>query len=410
VVSVTLHRARHVVPMDGPVLENAAVAVARGLIREVGRFSELKHHWRGPVLDHGEVAILPCLVNAHVHLEFSALKNRVPPQSDFPAWLSATLAAYDSLTPYEVEGGLEVGLRELWRFGTGLVGEVSNTGLSLEALKESGLDYHYFFECLGFHLDGEGPLAGDFPIFLTETALNDPYFSAAAHAPYSVSPRLFRRVAAWNRRRGRLMAVHLAESAEEVEFLHTGGGFFRELLMARGRWRNGFQPPGLSPVAYLDSLGVLGPDTLAVHCVQVSEEDVATLARRGVGVILCPRSNRRTGAGRAPLPLFRAAGIPLALGTDSLASAEDYNLFRDLLLLHEDFPEVPVEELLSLATLAGARALRREGELGSLTPGKQAALLAVYPERRRSFWEGLLLGGAAGNLEWLATADDEVEA
>lgn len=409
-VSVTLHRARQVVPVDRPVIDDGAVAVARGIIREVGRFADLQHRWRGPVLDHGEVAILPCLVNAHVHLEFSALKNRIPPQPDFPSWLTATLTAADRLSPYEREGGLEMGLRELWRFGIGLVGEVSNTGLSLEALRESGLDYHYFYECLGFHLQDEGPLARDFPIFLTEAALNDPHFSAAAHAPYSVSAALFRRVAAWNRRRGRLLAVHLAESEAEVEFLHTGTGFFRELLQARGRWRDEFRPPGLSPVAYLHSLGVLGPDTLAVHCLQVTAADVELLAREGVTVILCPRSNRHTGAGKAPLGLFRHAGLSLALGTDSLASVEDYNLFRDLWLLHQEFPDVPGKELIALATLGGARALRFEAELGSLTPGKQAALIAVTPEEGPDFWEALLAGGAAGRIEWLATPDEEVEA
>ncbi len=407
-VSVTLHRARHVLPIDAPVIDNGAVAVAHGVIRAVGKFADLRRVWRGPILDHGNAALLPALVNPHVHLEFSALRGRLGPQPDFPTWLRIALQAHAALTPFEVEGGIEAGLHELWRFGIGLVGEISNTGLSFSPLQESGLDYQYFYECLGFHLEGEGPLAGDFPIFLSETALGDPFFAAAAHAPYSVSAALFRRVVAWNRRRGRLTSIHLAESAEEVEFLHTGRGFFRELLEARGRWRDNFQPPGCSPVAYLDSLGVLGPDTLAAHCLQVSDADAEILARRGVWVILCPRSNRRSGAGRAPFTRLLKAGIRMALGTDSLASAEDYNLFRDLLLLHADFPEVPGSHLISLITLAGAQALRREAELGSLTPGKQAALIAVSLESRGNFWEALLTAGAAGNLAWIATPDVEV--
>ncbi len=407
-VSVTLHRARQVVPVDAPVIDNGAVAVAHGVIRAVGKFADLRRAWRGPIIDHGPAAILPALVNSHVHLEFSALRGRIAPQPDFPSWLGGALAAYGALTPYEIQGGLEAGLHELWRFGVGLVGELSNTGSSLGPLQESGLDYQYFFECLGFHLQGDGPLAGDFPIFLSRAALNDPFFAAAAHAPYSVSAALFQRVAAWNRRRGRLTALHLAESAEEVEFLRTGRGFFRDLLQERQRWRDDFHPPQCSPVAYLESLGVLGADTLAAHCLWVDDEDVEILARRGVWVILCPRSNRRTGAGRPPLDRLLQGGVRLALGTDSLASAEDYNLFKDMLLLHQEFPEVPASRLVSLATLAGARALRREADLGSLTPGKQAALISVILERRRNFWEALLTAGAAGNLEWIAAPDEEV--
>ncbi|MBW2134521.1 MAG: amidohydrolase family protein [Deltaproteobacteria bacterium] len=406
-VPLIMHQARWVVPVRGPVLENGAVVVSGEQIVAVGPAVALRRQYACRCCDHGDGAILPALINAHIHLELSALQGRIAPQSSFGHWLEAALAEIACLSPAEMSQGVRLGLAELRRYGTVMAGEVSNTGLSLPLLLESGFEFHYFHECLGFDRLETGPLEADFRIFASPWACTMPNFSAAAHAPYSLSPALFSRILDWNRRYGRRSTVHLAESWEEVQFLSQGNGFFRHLLQHRGRWRADYQPPQCSPVAYLDRLGFLGPETLAVHTVWLDSADREILARRSSWAVLCPRSNQLTGAGFPDLPELHRAGVRLALGTDSLASNQDLNLFNEMLTLHQHYPEFPLDQLLALATQQGAEALGRGDDLGSLASGKKAALLFIPLESESNFWPDLLAAGVAGKISWLGAPGPE---
>jgi len=395
------HVSTWVLPVSGPPIHNGAVVAAAGRIAAVGPAAEVLAGFRGLICDHGEGAILPGLVNCHVHLEFSALAGRVPPQERWPDWLAATLAAYGSLTPEEVEAAIPPAIHALWQNGTALVGEVTNTGASCPHLEYGPLPYHLFYECLGFNLMEEIDLPKAFPWFGRPEAAANACISAGAHAPYSVSAALFRAVAAWNAARGRPQTVHLAESQAEVEFLARGDGFLEGLLKSRGRWVPDFQPPGVSPPAYLDRLGFLGPRTLAVHGAWLSAADCELLAATGAWLVLCPRANRYTGAGVPPAPDLLQAGVNLALGADSLAGNWDLNLFGEMLWLHQNFPAYPGDLWLRLGTLNGAQALGRSQEFGSLEPGKQAALGFLPLSGSRDFWGELFAAGAAGKWRWL---------
>jgi 5-methylthioadenosine/S-adenosylhomocysteine deaminase len=189
------------------------------------------------------------------------------------------------------------------------------------------------------------------------------------HAPYTVSEPLFRRVAHLARQEGLPIAVHLAESQEETELIRYGAGPFAEALRGRGIV---VEPHHCSPVQYLRELGVLRPGTLAIHCVQLDAEDIQLLKASRVTVAHCPRSNRAHAHGSAPISALREAGVPVGIGTDSLVSVPDLDVWAEARVSW-----LGAEESLRILTLEGARALDWEREIGSLEAGK-AADLAVF--------------------------------
>jgi cytosine/adenosine deaminase-related metal-dependent hydrolase len=211
-------------------------------------------------------------------------------------------------------------------------------------------------------------------------------------------------IARWSA--GKPLSIHLGESAQEIELLRDGTGEWRALLEALGVWNPSWTPPACGPVEYLDRLGMVDRHLLAVHGVHFTDGEMARLAAAGATVVTCPRSNRWTGAGPAPVDRFYASGVRVAVGTDSLASVDDLNLFAELAAMRRLAPRVPAARLLESATLAGAAALGFDAELGSIEPGKRAQLLAVRLPAGVADVEEYLVSGevAAGSLRWLGDA------
>jgi cytosine/adenosine deaminase-related metal-dependent hydrolase len=196
--------------------------------------------------------------------------------------------------------------------------------------------------------------------------------------------------------------VHLSESAEEVQFVKDGTGPWRTFLEEVNAWDPAWVAPGVSPVQFLDDNGFLDARLLAVHGVQMSPADLARLEARGVTLVTCPRSNGHTGAGAPPLEDFYASGVRVAVGTDSLASAPDLNVFAELATMRALAPSIPATSLLESATWQGARALGFGAELGTIEPGKRARLIAVdVPPGTSDVEEYLLSGIGPGDVRWI---------
>ena len=227
----------------------------------------------------------------------------------------------------------------------------------------------------------------------------------AAHAPYSVAPLVLRAIRqAVDRRPFAPCSIHLAESAEEIEFILNGGGPWRALLEEIGSWDPAWVPPGGTPVEFLDDSGFLDSRVLAVHGVQMTTADLDRLVARGTTLVTCPRSNGHTGAGAPPIEDFYNYGVKVAVGTDSLASSPDLNVFAELATMRALAPTVSAAALLDSATRQGAQALGFDHDYGTIEPGKSGRLLAVTIPADTIDVEEYLVGGVEqSQIRWIAS-------
>ncbi|OGB93343.1 MAG: hypothetical protein A2Z31_08240 [candidate division NC10 bacterium RBG_16_65_8] len=231
------------------------------------------------------------------------------------------------------------------------------------------------------------------------------------HSPYAVSEELLSACGELARRAGIPPAIHAAESPEEAEWLSSGGGpIAHSLYPAVGCATPPTRRPARSPIAYLSEVGALAWRPLLVHAVHADEADCRIMAGHGVRVAHCPRSNRLLSRGTAPVPRFLSHGIPVGLGTDSLASAPDLDLWQEMrAALATHAGRLDPAAVLEMGTLGGARALGMADRVGSLEAGKRADVIAVAADGiATSDPVGSLLEGTQGEDVLLALIDGEV--
>ncbi len=397
-----------VIPVSSPPISEGAVVLNGGRIQDVGPSAEiLRRYPDREVRDFRGAALLPGLVNVHSHLELTLLRGCLE-NLGFWDWIRRlTRIKYELLTREDLRISALAGACEAIRAGVTTLGDAMDLGAGLDALAASGLRgvlYQEIFsprpeEAEERLADLEAKLANLEARIDTEDARRRGCAGGrpsrivpgvSPHAPYSVSGPLFRRVGRWAASRGLPVCIHVAESEEERLLIEEGKGPMAEALRSRGiQW----SAPGCSPVQYLDRLEVLGPGTLLVHCVRLRAPDFPILKQSGVSVAHCPKSNWKLGHGWMDLKQVFQAGIPLGLGSDSVASNNSMDLFEEMRFglfnpswfsrregalaaggTREGFR---AEQALHLATLGGAEALGLSSSIGSLETGKQADLIAV---------------------------------
>jgi cytosine/adenosine deaminase-related metal-dependent hydrolase len=366
--------------------------------------------------DLGDSVILPGLVNAHTHLELSWMAGRVPPKPAMDQWIRSLMAVRaegPAGGPDEVSKAALDAATSMFECGTVLVGDISNTLMTPGLIAASGLRGVVFHELIGFAAMDPDRIVREAEARLEEHRTLPLEFAVVAHAPYSVSPDLIAAIA--RAPRTAPLAIHLGESAEEMTFIATGQGPIRAMLEHLGVWNGTWPVPACDPAEYVDRLGYLQPGTLVVHGVKFDAAAIARLHDRGAVLVSCPRSNTWVGSGAPPLAAYYRAGVPVAFGTDSLASVSTLNLFDELAEARRIAPDVPASLLVESATRRGAEALGLGDEYGTIEVGKRAALISVRlrpatrgfgethvrsaPEAARGFGETLVPGSAETSVE-----------
>jgi len=375
---MTVYQAGWVCPVSGPPIRGGRLAVENGrIIRAPDDRSA------DQVLFPG-CAIIPGFVNAHSHLELTMLRGFLE-GLPFATWISRlTRTVLQELSRPDLLCSARLGCIEMIRAGVTCVGEVMNFGVAWEAMREAGLQGVAYQEVFG-PADGQAAeaLGGlmqkveGYRKEETETLR----VGVSPHAPYTVSANLYRSVNEFAAREGLRLTAHIAESGDEGMFVRSGAGPFAEKWIERGI---PVESHGCSPIAYLDGLGLVRPEMLLVHAIDLEEADFKTLRENRPALAHCPKSNAKLAHGIARIPEIRETGITIGLGTDSVASNNVVDMFEEMRAAifqqrsrTQRLDALDAQAVFRMATLGGAECLGLAGHLGSLDIGKRADFVVV---------------------------------
>lgn len=381
------YHARWVVPIADQSIPNGVVAVEGDCIEYVGPLAGAP---AGVDDDLGDVVLLPGLVNAHCHLELTAMRGFLE-DLDFRRWILRLTSARRAVIDRDaLLDSARYGLEEGVRAGITTYADTCSSGVVIQAMREADVRGVMYQEVFG----PDPAQCGESMRGLREAVAGLRYLETplvrvgvSPHAPYTVSDDLFRATAAFAREHHLPVAVHIAESAVEHGLVVEGEGGFADGLRRRGI---DVAPRASSPIDLLAKLGVLDVQPLLIHCVRVDDRDIATIAHADCSVAHCPASNAKLGHGVAPLAALLAAGVPVGLGSDSMASNNRMDILAEarIALLAQrgrlGSSETPdALGVLEMATIGGARAIGLADVIGTLEVGKQADLAAFALDRAR---------------------------
>jgi len=380
--------ASYVLPITADPIRDGAVMIDGSEIVGVGARSDLvAAHPRVEITDLGEAVILPGLINCHSHLELTSMRGALDDvEHDFTAWLLKLNGRRAEMSDDDIRAAAVAGAREGAAAGVTCFADIGRMGFAgLHALKEVGLRGIVYQETEFSPSDSTAE--EHFPALVDkfnelrsgETELVK--VGLSPHSPYTVSSRLFEMIAQFSIINRVPLHIHVAESSDEHELLTQGTGFFTGIYE---KYDVEWYSPHCTPIEYLERLGVLSAQPLLAHCVLASRFDIERIERNGASIAHCPKSNAKLGHGAAPLEAFLDAGVPVGLGSDSVASNNVCDIleearFASLTARNREGSGrfITAREMLEVATIGGARALRMEDRIGSLEVGKQADLTIV---------------------------------
>jgi cytosine/adenosine deaminase-related metal-dependent hydrolase len=365
-------------PALAPIERGALVIDADERVIAVGRSDELAKTHRDAHWESHRAVLMPGLVNAHVHLELSALRQQVAGGRGFTPWVNGLMDARERMPPEQDIDALDRGLSELLAAGTVAIGEVTNSLAAVPYLGSAPLAVRLFHEVFGSRSESARAMLASARAqraAIADWPLNVSY-ALAPHTLYTLHPDVVRELLEEARSRKALTSLHLCEHPAERKLLADGGGPFTELIGTRSGIVRDWAPPGTDPVRYAQALGALAPNVLCVHLTEAQPDELQLVADAGAKVVVCPRSNLHIEVKLPPLVEMLRAGLEPALGTDSLASCPTLDVMDDARALAERFSSVPPRTLIAMATSFGARALGLSARLGRIAEGLLPGVLA----------------------------------
>jgi cytosine/adenosine deaminase-related metal-dependent hydrolase len=362
-----------------PFFDNGAIVIKRGVVLAVGPLSLLDKYPGQRIYCLKDSVLLPGLVNVHTHLELPPLLKTIQ-TNDFSSWVLNLIHAKKHLREKDYIRATTDNILSCIQTGTTTVGEICTHNISSVLLKSSGLRAIVYHEIIG--------MARNSSKFIVHSSgkkqnSNLIQFGLSPHTPYTVSEAILSQISKQVRKNNIPLAMHIAESKDEIKLLQ-GKKCGLEKLYAFAGWETSQAPHANSSFEYLDSIGLLSRNMLAVHAVQTAHNNISLLKKKNVAIAHCPRSNEETGVGKMDLRNFLDAGIRVGLGTDSLASSPSLNMWDEMrfaLRVHKK-DSITAKDILRLATLGGAEALSLDAVTGSIMPGKRADIIALpLPEK-----------------------------
>jgi cytosine/adenosine deaminase-related metal-dependent hydrolase len=376
-------RARAVVTMDGAPIENGAVAISGDRITDVGKFPEVSARHSGQeIIDLGEKVLLPGLINAHCHLDYTCLRGKIPRQKSFTDWIRAINAEKSKLSPQDYLASINEGFAEAKRFGTTTIANLTAFPELIWQLPDAPIRAWWFAELIDVRLPDRTNELIDSAIESLKSAQN---YGLAPHALFTASKELYRRCEEAGQ--GVLLTTHLAESREEMEMFLDASGPLYEFMKSTGRDMSdcGHITPLESFLIVRDSstpkaFGARNDmDWLVVHLNELTGTDFELLDKMKTKfhVVHSPRSHRYFGHSPFPFEQLHRLGFNICLGTDSLASNENLSLFAEMRAFRQGEPDMASQKILEMVTVNPALALGQQDALGRIRPGFRADLIAI---------------------------------
>jgi cytosine/adenosine deaminase-related metal-dependent hydrolase len=369
-----LYLAETVLPVSSPPITRGAVRVEGAEIAAFGPAAELPPLPGEEVVDLGAVTLLPGLINAHCHLDYTRFRGAIASRRGFTEWIKDINALRRSFTSQDYLQSIAEGFQMLAESGVTTVANIESFPELLPQLPVPPLRTWWFLELIDVRtrIDADETLLGALSFFDKHPDWLGG-FGLSPHAPYTASVDLYRLARACGESHGMISTTHIAESVEEHEMFSHARGPLYEFLASMGR-DNSDCGQG-SALSHLIEHGVIGSNCLIVHLNYLQDYDYDLLVDSGASVAHCPKCHTYFAHAPFPLAALRERGVNICLGTDSLASNNSLDMRSEMREARE-LHGLSAREVLEMATVNGARALGQKGRLGEIAPGALADLVA----------------------------------